>query len=138
MNRLQNSVHDFHVLMGCPVGDLSAPALSDQALRMALIDEEVEELRDALKRGDLVAAVDALADIQYVVAGAAVTWGVFLGPVLEEVHDSNMAKAPGGVVQKKPNGKILKPEGWRPPNIQGVLEDQVELAGGDPEAIKWR
>jgi len=54
------------------------------AMRMALIDEEVEELRAAAAAGDIVETADALADIVYVVYGAALTCGIDLGACLAE------------------------------------------------------
>jgi predicted HAD superfamily Cof-like phosphohydrolase len=40
--------------------------------------------------------------------------------VWKEVHRSNMAKLEGGV-RKREDGKILKPEGWTPPDVEGVM-----------------
>ncbi len=70
---------------------------------------------------DLPDAADALADIAYVVEGANLEFGIDSGPVLDEVHRANMAKL-GGPVRE--DGKRLKPEGWTPPDIAGVLERQ--------------
>jgi len=64
------------------------------------------------------AVADALADLMYVVAGTAVAYGIDLGPILLEVHRTNMAKAGGSV---RP---ILKPAGWQPPDVAGLLRAQ--------------
>ena len=61
----------FHSLFGAPVVD--EPALPDAkrcALRVNLLQEELDEFKAAIEAGDVVEAADALADIQYVLAGA--------------------------------------------------------------------
>jgi predicted HAD superfamily Cof-like phosphohydrolase len=61
----------FHSLFGAPVVD--EPALPDAkrcTLRVNLLQEELDELKAALEAGDVVEAADALADLQYVLAGA--------------------------------------------------------------------
>lgn len=64
---------------------------------------------------------DALADATCVIEGANLEFGIDSGPVLDEVHRANMAKAGGPV---RADGKRLKPPGWTPPDIAGVLEKQ--------------
>ena len=61
----------FHSLFGAPVVD--EPALPDAkrcALRVNLLQEELDEFKAAIEAGDVVEAADALADLQYVLAGA--------------------------------------------------------------------
>lgn len=70
---------------------------------------------------DLVEIADALADIDYVVAGTRLAYGIQRKAVADEVHRSNMAKAHDGVILRDAKGKILKPEGWAPPNIRKAL-----------------
>lgn len=74
---------------------------------------------------DLPKAMDAVADLVYVALGAAVTFGVHLGPIWTEVQRTNMAKE-GGAVRE--DGKILKPPGWQPPDVVGILKAE----GWDP------
>lgn len=74
---------------------------------------------DPLRPADLVECADALADLAYVVEGTAATLGVRMGPVLDEVQRANMSKGENG-----PDGKPTKPEGWKPPDVRRVLEDQ--------------
>lgn len=53
---------------------------------------------------------------------AAAAWGFDLDAILEEVHRSNMAKlGPDGEVIRRADGKVMKPEGWQPPQIAAVL-----------------
>lgn len=74
-------------------------------------------------RADIEDVADSLADITYVVLGAAVTWGIPLGPVFEEVCRANDDKV-GGPVRE--DGKRLKPPGWKGPDIAGVLKAEAE------------
>jgi len=61
-------------------------------LRLDLIKEEVEELREALENKDIVEVVDALGDILVVTYGAFDAFGVDGDKVFNEVHSSNMSK----------------------------------------------
>lgn len=67
---------------------------------------------------------DGLADVIYVAVGAALEFGIPLDRVWAEVHRSNMAKVDPatGKVIKRADGKVLKPEGWTPPDVAGVLK----------------
>ena len=49
------------------------------------------------------------------------TWGVDLDEIFAEVHRANLAKAGGPV---RIDGKILKPEGWKPPRVRELLIKQ--------------
>lgn len=126
-----DQVREFHVAMSQPVGDVAAPDVSSRTrLRIDLIAEEFRELAEACgyacgvvlidlgTEPDLVEAADALADLRYVTEGAAVEWGIPLDEVTDEVHASNMRKL-GGPVNAA--GKLLKPRGWTPPDVAGVL-----------------
>ncbi|MEX2236115.1 MAG: MazG nucleotide pyrophosphohydrolase domain-containing protein [Dehalococcoidia bacterium] len=102
------------------------------ALRKSLIDEETRELYEAMggedwRDVDLAHIAKELADLLYVVYGTAVTYGIEIGPVFAEVHRSNMDKAPGGIVTKRGDGKVLKPEGWKAPDIARVIAAQSNL-----------
>lgn len=88
-------------------------------LRTALISEELKELVEALNSRDMEGTADALADLIYVCIGAGVTFGLDLREVWNEVQKANMAKVGGG---RREDGKILKPEGWVPPDIASALQ----------------
>lgn len=102
-------------------------------LRTRLIDEEVNtELLPALKSGNLVQIADGIADSIVVLIGTAIAYGIPLKEVWRAVHKSNMAKLIDGKVIRREDGKILKPDGWTPPNIGKILYDkQLEYAGTD-------
>jgi predicted HAD superfamily Cof-like phosphohydrolase len=73
----------------------------------------------------LMELADALADIDYVVAGTRLAFGIDGDPIAAEVHRSNMAKlGPDGKPIVREDGKRLKPPGWTPPDIVGVLRKQ--------------
>ncbi len=115
-------VKSFHKKFGLPAP--AVPCWPDEetiALRNALIHEEAEELREAFATQDLVGVADALADLLYVTLGAAVSCGIDLPSIFHEVHRTNMLKDGGGSAA---NGKILKPEGWEPPDVEGLLRKQ--------------
>lgn len=103
-------------------------------LRTRLIDEEVNtELLPALKSGNLVQIADGIADSIVVLIGTAIAYGIPLKEVWKAVHKSNMAKAqPDGTVLRREDGKILKPDDWKAPDIGKILYDkQLEFAGTD-------
>ena len=79
---------------------------------------------------DAVEAADALADLDYVVNGAALVFGFHLPSLTMEVHRSNMSKlgADGSPV-KRADGKILKGPGYFKPNVAAVLEHFSGPAG---------
>ncbi len=115
-------VRDFHDRFGVDIGhEPQEPTPEVVALREALITEEFVETVEAMRAGDLEGIADGLADLIYVSLGAAVTYGIDLRPVWDEVHRSNMAKQGGAT---RADGKILKPEGWTPPDVAGVLARQ--------------
>ena len=89
-------------------------------LYYSLIKEEVQELDDSSTRED---DVDALIDIMVVTIGALHSIGVDIEGAWKEVHGSNMAKIDPstGKVIRREDGKILKPEGWQPPNLKQYL-----------------
>ena len=94
-NALDGSA-EFHTTFGVPV--LQSPKIPDSkrcALRLSLLREEVQELSDAIEAGDLTECADALADIQYVLAGTVHEFGLGsrFKPLFDDVHRSNMTKA---------------------------------------------
>lgn len=70
---------------------------------------------------DLPALVDATVDLDYVVEGLRVRLGVDGDPIWEAVHAANMAKSTGPL---REDGKRMKPEGWEPPDVEGLLREQ--------------
>jgi len=90
-----------------------------------LIDEEVNELRQAVKFNDQVEQLDALIDILVVAIGAIHSAGFDAEGAWKEVMATNFAKIGNdGKVRKREDGKVLKPVGWTPPNLAPFVEKQ--------------
>lgn len=91
-----NAVKKFHTTFQHPVLDEpQIPARKRADLRVSLLQEELNELKEAIENNDLIEVADALADIQYVLAGAILEFGLgekFKG-IFDEVQRSNMSKA---------------------------------------------
>ena len=68
------------------------PDFNTRELRLELIQEELEELSDAVADRDMIQIADALTDLLYVVYGAGHTFGLDLDECFQEVHRSNMSK----------------------------------------------
>jgi predicted HAD superfamily Cof-like phosphohydrolase len=125
MNREQQMVHQFHERfgLGCNTRPTTPPTKVHR-LRTLLIEEELAEFRNAAEAQDPVGVADALADLLYVVYGAAEEYGIDLEPVFEEIHRSNMTKA-RQVSGCRPDGKVPKGPSYTPPRVREVLEQQV-------------
>jgi predicted HAD superfamily Cof-like phosphohydrolase len=91
-------------------------------LYVSLIDEEARELYDAITAHDQVETVDALIDILVVTIGALHSMGADAEGAWKEVMATNFAKIEAnGKVRKREDGKVLKPQGWEPPNLKPFL-----------------
>ena len=86
------------------------------ALRLDLINEEVQELRDGLGKKSMLEIADALTDILYVVYGAGHAFGIDLDKCFEEVQNSNMSKlGEDGKPIYNESGKVMKgPKYFKP------------------------
>lgn len=84
-----------------------------------LIIEEVNELDMAVVDNDIVEQLDALIDILVVTIGAINSMGADAEGAWNEVMRTNFAKIDPetGAVRRRADGKILKPEGWEPPQL---------------------
>jgi predicted HAD superfamily Cof-like phosphohydrolase len=126
MSNWFEDVKDFHKSFNLRVGQTPnfPEDINERALRMNLLEEEFNEYIDAEQKLDIVGIADALADVIYIACGTAVSYGIPLDKVFEEVHRSNMAKLVDGKPIYRDDGKVLKPEGWQPPDIKSILEAQ--------------
>jgi predicted HAD superfamily Cof-like phosphohydrolase len=123
------------------------PSYKERELRANLILEEAIETVNALgfqilrknnivwgssdvtlhpmwKGCDTEKVADGCADVIVVALGTLSAYGIDADSVLEEVHRANRDKFPGGKAILREDGKYLKPDGWRPPEIAGVLKSQ--------------
>jgi predicted HAD superfamily Cof-like phosphohydrolase len=100
-----NSVAAFHRLFRVPVLDTPRiPPVARSSLRVALLQEELDELKAAIEADDLVEVADALADLQYVLAGAVHEFGMGrrFAAAFVEVHRSNMSKVTSPAPDPRP------------------------------------
>ena len=147
-----NLVAEFHSTFKHPI--LKTPRIPDEnrcKLRVALIAEELKELEVAILQKDIVEVADALCDIQYVLSGAILEFGLGekFKTLFEEVQRSNMSKAcsseseaqatvdhykqkdgtdcyykeEGGkwLIYRKSDNKTLKSINYSPANLEGIL-----------------
>lgn len=127
-------VREFHETYGLPVE--SAPNISDaktNALRINLLAEELEELKEALDEGNVVEVLDALTDLQYVLDGAYLSFGLQDQKMaaFAEVHASNMSKLgeDGKPIRRESDGKVLKgPNYFKPDLVQFIKMGQEKAA----------
>jgi predicted HAD superfamily Cof-like phosphohydrolase len=114
---------------------VSLPSIPDAAtcaLRVTLMQEEFDELREALSQQDVEAVAKELADLLYVVYGTAVSCGIDMAPVFQEVHRSNMSKVGG---HKRADGKWIKPLDYSPARLQPILAAQGSLEYHDGAVV---
>ena len=90
---------------------------------LGLIEEEAEELNQAILNKDKVEMLDALIDMLVVTIGAIHSAGFDAEGAWKEVMSTNFAKIDKktGKVIKREDGKVLKPDGWTPPNLKDFL-----------------
>ena len=87
-------------------------------LRIDLIKEELEELKEAMKNNDLLEVADALTDILYVTYGAGHAFGIDLDKCFEEVQNSNMSKLDeNGKPIYNESGKVMKGPNYFKPDL---------------------
>ena len=147
-----NLVAEFHKTFKHPIVQAPAiPAENRCKLRVALIDEELKELEVAILEKDIVGIADALCDIQYVLSGAILEFGLGskFAELFEEVQRSNMSKACNSedeaqatvehyrkkdgtecyykqedgkwLVYRKADNKTIKSIAYSPADLEGIL-----------------
>jgi predicted HAD superfamily Cof-like phosphohydrolase len=126
-------VQEFHETYGLPVKsspDISDPKTND--LRINLLAEELEELKEALAAGDVVEVLDALTDLQYVLDGAYLSFGLHTvkQAAFDEVQRSNMSKlgADGKPIRRESDGKILKGPNFFEPDLAQFIKKKDRAA----------
>ena len=128
-----DQVQEFHETYGLSV--LNAPDISDEktnALRINLLAEELDELKEALEEGDLVETLDALIDLQYVLDGAFLSFGLqnVKETAFNEVHRSNMSKLGEDAkpIRRESDGKVLKGPDYFKPDMEQFIENKKDAA----------
>lgn len=123
----------FHETYGLPVKN--APDISDKKtnqLRINLLEEEVQELKEALENNDIVEVLDALTDIQYVLDGAYLSFGLqnLKEAAFAEVQRSNMSKLgeDGKPIRRESDGKVMKGPNYSAPDLAQFLTNEEKAA----------
>lgn len=89
-------VAEFHTTFNHPVNKTPViPSLERCILRVNLLQEELNELKQALENKDIVEVADALGDLEYVLSGAVIEFGLgdSFNKCFDLIHESNMSKA---------------------------------------------
>ena len=150
-----NQVAEFHRTFKAPILETPQIPSADRCkLRVNLIAEELKELQEAIDNQDLVEVADALCDIQYVLSGAVLEFGLgdkFVD-LFNEVQRSNMSKACSTyeeaeatvnhyakkdgteaeimqdgdkfLVYRILDNKVLKSVGYSPADLKGILDKE--------------
>lgn len=110
----------------------SLPPADVIAIRETLIREEFAEVMAAFaalaqaetdgREPDLASLAHELTDLLYVVYGTFAAFGIDADAVFAEVHEANMRKMGG---PRRADGKLLKPPGWQPADVQSVLTSLI-------------
>ncbi|KPI19885.1 Phosphoribosyl-ATP pyrophosphohydrolase-like protein, partial [Actinobacteria bacterium OK074] len=115
-------VRAFHLAFGLDARAVPtevSPQLA--AHRAELLAEEAAEVAE-VATGPLDELAHELADVVYVAYGTALVHGIDLDAVIAEIHRANMSKlGPDGAVARRADGKVLKGEHYRAPDVAGVL-----------------
>ena len=153
MSNYLQSVSEFHKTFNAPI--LESPQIPSKErceLRVALLQEELNELKQAIEDNNLVEIADALADIQYVLSGAILEFGLKekFNTLFDEVQRSNMSKACTSqqealatlshykqkdgtegryeevngkyIVYRKEDNKVLKSVGYSPASLEDIIK----------------
>ena len=154
MSNYLESVSEFHKTFGAPI--LETPQIPSKErceLRVSLLQEELNELKEAIEKGDVVEVADALADLQYVLSGAILEFGMGdkFNTLFDEVQRSNMSKACNShqeaietllhykkkdgtegiykeeegkwLVYRKEDNKVLKSVNYSPANLLDIINE---------------
>jgi predicted HAD superfamily Cof-like phosphohydrolase len=148
-----NQVAEFHKTFNAPILDTpQIPSKERCELRVSLLQEELNELKEAIADNNLVEIADALCDLQYVLSGAVLEFGLGekFPALFNEVQRSNMSKACANQqeadetiafykekgeeafseisgekinVHRKSDNKVLKNKYYSPADLKSILEN---------------
>lgn len=154
MSNYLESVSEFHKTFGAPI--LETPQIPSKErcqLRVSLLQEELEEIKDAIEKEDVVEIFDGFVDLLYILVGSCLEFGgkEKFNELFEEVHRSNMSKACNShqeaietllhykkkdgtegyykevdgkwLVYRKEDDKILKSVNYSPANLVDIIND---------------
>ena len=123
---LQTKLEQFHTAFGHPV-DLDYPRISksldrQRQFRRKLIEEEYEEVMNAIDTKKPDDVLKELCDLVYVCVGFATTYGWAFDPAFNRVHKSNMSKLDkeGNPIYRE-DGKVIKSDCYQPPKLKDLV-----------------
>lgn len=152
MNDFLEKVKCFHEMFNAPV--LETPQIPSKErcdLRVTLIQEELDEMKEAIENGDVIEIADSLGDLMVVLCGSILEFGMGdkFNEIFENIHNSNMSKACTSqqealatlshykqkdgtegryeevngkyIVYRKVDNKVLKSVGYSPASLQDIL-----------------
>jgi predicted HAD superfamily Cof-like phosphohydrolase len=124
-------VREFHRAFGLDTRTAPTEVSPELAAhRGELLAEEAAEVAEVAVDGPLDRLAHELADVVYVAYGTALVHGIDLDSVIAEIHRSNMTKlGPDGRVARREDGKVLKGDHYRAPDVSGVLRRQGWTGG---------
>ena len=135
MTEEQAMVEEFHRKFDIATANRPTEIGEDtKRLRVRLIQEEFDELKESMEAGNLAALAKEMADLLYVVYGTAVSYGIDMEPVFREVHRSNLSKVGG---YKRADGKWVKPPTYSPADIQPILRAQTDAGSREAAEIRY-
>jgi len=116
-------VAEFHKTYSAYISDRpQLPSPEVRELRYKLLKEEWEEYVEAESNHDLVEIADALGDMLYIIHGTAVSYGIPINEIFEEIHRSNMSKlGEDGKPIRREDGKVMKGPNYFKPDIAGII-----------------
>lgn len=124
MSKVFSDVHVFMHSAGQDIPPFNANRSEQSDLYMKLIQEEYTELMDAEAVSDDAEICDACFDLMWVIVGYMKSRGWDCEEIWDEGAKSNLSKIDPVTlkVKKREDGKILKPEGWKPPNFEKFVK----------------
>ncbi|WP_330460213.1 hypothetical protein OIB37_27115 [Streptomyces sp. NBC_00820] len=124
-------VREFHHAFGLDTRRTPAAVSPELAShRGELLAEEAAEVAEVSVEGPLDRLAHELADVVYVAYGTALVHGIDLDQVIAEIHRANMSKrGPDGQIARRADGKVLKGEHYRAPDVAAVLRRQGWIPG---------
>ncbi|MER7921008.1 MULTISPECIES: MazG nucleotide pyrophosphohydrolase domain-containing protein [unclassified Streptomyces] len=130
-------VREFHRAFG--LDDRGTPTEVSPELaahRWDMLAEEAAEVGEVSVEGPLDKLAHELADVVYVAYGTALVHGIDLDQVIAEIHRANMSKVgPDGQISRRADGKVLKGEHYRAPDVSSVLRRQGWIPAAQSGAV---
>lgn len=131
-------VSEFHTLFDAPILDTPQIPTQRAQLRVNLLEEELNELKKAIADGDLVEVADAFADLQYVLSGAILEFGLGdrFADIFAEVQRSNMSKACSTLEEAQATVEHYKTTKWFDAHIITKWDQYLVYRTEDNKVLK--